>query len=153
MLREHNCLTQQCKMWGWWWYRGTLLTSSSCSIPSRRKATKYDLRESMNFVSTPEDCVAVLNHATQTCTGTDDLLRLLTKAYMLQLPTEHELQRLSVCQQQTARLHNDAEYACLTLWVCALEAIMHTERVLKGSQSVPCIGSVRSCPLKRSYSV
>ena len=79
------------------------------------------LRRKLKYVKTPESAVLVLKWLDEK--STDSLFSTLYDAYTFELPSEKELMRLSMLHQETFRMADQREYACLTLWALSNEAL------------------------------
>ena len=110
-----------------------VLMTSQCIIER-----KYNLRQSIRDVDSAGDCVQITR--TVSCSeGTADYLwDSLVNCFRRVLPTESELQRLSILQQEFEGSCGEEEYAVTTIWLCALQSIIESEwkRVLRKKRSV-----------------
>lgn len=99
---------------------------------------KYNLRQSIRDVSSAQDCVEIARNVSHNAGNADYLWDSLVNCFRSLLPTEGELQRLSILQQEVEGSCGEEEYAVTTLWLCALQSIIDTEwkRVLRKKRCV-----------------
>lgn len=105
--------------------------TSQCII--ERKYTVSNLRQSIRDVNSAGDCVQISRNILRSEGNADYLWGSLVNCFLRTLPTEAELQRLSILQQEVEGSCGEEEYAVTTLWLCALQSIIEAEwkRVLK----------------------
>ena len=83
--------------------------------------SQYSLRERLYKIKTGQNAVDIIKSFG--CVSCDIIWYKLCTTYIIELPTESELIQLSILQQYYYNQHNDIEYATLTLWLCACQAI------------------------------
>lgn len=113
-----------------------VLIPSQCIM--ERKYTVNSLRRSIRDVSSARDCVQIAQNVSRNKGNADYLWDNLVSCFRRVLPTEWELQRLSILQQEVEGSCGEEEYAVTTLWLCALQSIIEAEwkRVLRKKRSV-----------------
>jgi hypothetical protein len=99
---------------------------------------KYNIRQSIRDVCSAEDCVEIARNVSHNTGNADYLWDRLVNCFRSTLPTEGELQRLSILQQKVEGSCGEEEYAVTTLWLCALQSIIEAEwkRILRKRRSV-----------------
>jgi hypothetical protein len=99
---------------------------------------KYNLRRSIRDISSAQDCVEIARNVSYNAGNADYLWDRLVNCFRSALPTEEELQRLSILQQKVEGFCGEEEYAVTTLWLCALQSIIETEwkRISRKRRSV-----------------
>ena len=99
---------------------------------------KYNLRQSIRDVCSAGDCVKIARNVSHNAGNADYLWDRLVNCFRSSLPTEGELQRLSILQQKVEGSCGEEEYAVTTLWLCALQSIIEAEckRILRKRRSV-----------------
>lgn len=115
-----------------------------------------DLRAHVQRIQTVADCIDAMRLATD---GGDDnsdhVWKRLVKCFRHSLPTDVELQKLSILQQKVEGTRGIEEYSVTTIWLCALQSIMETEPrtkpVMKRCPSVGCIPSRVPKQLRRRF--
>ena len=83
------------------------------------------------------DCVALVRHVVVARGSTERAVDVLVRSLVLQPPTELEMRRLSLLQQQVAGTHGEAEYAATTLWLCAIQSIAEGRRCRSRRRTAP----------------
>lgn len=120
-----------------WWLMHRLQRSvaysaiwnDACGMPQRRHSLR-DLRLRIRHLESLSACVEVLRliAANMRAEGTDDLCRSIVQLWALEPPSESELCRLSTLQQRCTGVGGEEDFAVTTLWLCACQYIMETER-------------------------
>jgi hypothetical protein len=113
-----------------------VLMTPQCII--NRKYTVSNLRQSIQDVSSARDCIEIAQKVSRNEGNADFLWDSLVNCFRRILPTDRELQRLSILQQEVEGSCGEEEYAVTTLWLCALQSIIEAEwkRVLRNKRSV-----------------
>ena len=129
-----------------WWrqYVQHTLRLDASSLPCRRgTSARKTVRQRMAEISTLTDCVMIVRLIAAADDGGDaDAVMTRTCAlYAASLPTDRELQTLSLLQQEACGTKGIAEYAVNALWSSALCTVMEAERAAPASPTLslpPC---------------
>lgn len=98
------------------------IRNEACSCT--RGAKRLAVRETIRRIVSLGDCVALVRHAVQARGSTEGACELLTRALIVQPPSERETRRLSLLQQSASGRHDECDYAATTLWLCVISAII-----------------------------
>lgn len=124
---------------------------------TRDRYANTDIRKCIREIKTVPDCIDAIRLVTDGDGTADQVWKRLVRCFRYSLPTDVELQTLSILQQAVEGTRGIEDYSVTTIWLCALQSIIETElkkgTVMKRCSSVGCIHS--RVPLgfaKRSHS-
>lgn len=96
------------------------------------RPNKYNIELSkyyLNNICCTEDAVQLLNYLDMNgYNNSDKIMDRLCYLFSLSLPNDNYLAKLSLLHQTVINRNNEEEYAVLTLWSCANQAIIENER-------------------------
>ena len=147
------------------WWRSQVTNSlhnaldiAPCTFCYKRDEPKH-IRVSISMVRTLSDCVRVLHMCTAAMckrdrvTSADMLADFVFDMFTHRAPTEHELQMLSILQQEAEGTKGMKEYAVNLLWSCALACVLEREdnKRKKLTYETTCVAKHDPMPLARSW--
>lgn len=83
-------------------------------------------------INTLNDAVNFLKYlSTNGYNSSDEIMDKIYNLFLLFLPSERYLQKLSILQQSVQGMNNIEDFAMLTIWICANLAIIDNEKIEK----------------------
>ena len=83
----------------------------------------------LNNINSTKDAVQLLRYLCMNgYNNSDKIMERLCYLFSLSLPNDNYLARLSLLHQTVTNTNNREEYAILTVWLCANQAIIENER-------------------------
>lgn len=83
-------------------------------------------------INTINDAVRFLKYlSTYGYNSSDEIMDKVYSLFLLFLPSERYLQKLSILQQSVQGMNNIEDFAMLTIWICANLAIIDNEKIEK----------------------
>lgn len=99
------------------------------------RPNKYNIHLSkyyVNNISCTNDAVQLLRYLYMNgYNNSDKIMERLCYLFSLSLPNDNYLAKLSLLHQTVINRNNEEEYAVLTVWSCANQAIIENEREKK----------------------
>ena len=106
-------------------------------LKMKNNCRNFFLNHQLKNINTSTDAVIFLKYLDHI--GYDSPDKIMDKIYnlfLLYLPTEKYLEKLSLIQQSVEGLNNIEDYSLLTIWTCAILAIIDNEEYQKYEKEI-----------------